>query len=236
MAYRRITSTHFNVTNNLNLAPNHHILTLDIHLGSSSFCILNVYHDTDHPSSLRNILELDLDPVIPTIVGGDFNTHAHAWSLAGIRPSPWALDLEDWALSQTLTLLNPPGVPTHRGEGNQRDTTIDLIWTNAATTLDDAFQDLSVDFSSSMGSDHAGLQIKYQHILDLTIKHNPHLTSYIIKDDSKDAWIHHFKVYSYYIPFDLNSAALIDQEADLLTQEIEETCQAVFDKCKQYSP
>ena len=112
MAYRRIASTHFNVTNRLDLASNHHLLTLDVHLGSSSFHIINVYHDTDHPASLRNILELDLDLVTSTIVGGDFNTHAHAWSLPGIQPSPWALDLKEWALSQTLDLLSPPGVPT----------------------------------------------------------------------------------------------------------------------------
>ena len=93
MAYRHIASAHFNVTNNQNLASNHHLLTLDIHLSTSSFHILNVYHDTDHPSSLRNILGLDLDPIIPIIIGGDFNTHAHTWSPAGIRPSPWALDL-----------------------------------------------------------------------------------------------------------------------------------------------
>jgi hypothetical protein len=113
MAYRCIASSHFNITNKLDLASNHHLLTLDIHLGSSSFHIINVYHNTDHPSSLRNILNLDLDPVIPTIVGGDFNTHTHTWSPEGIQPSLWALELEEWALSQTLTLLSPLGIPTH---------------------------------------------------------------------------------------------------------------------------
>jgi hypothetical protein len=107
MAYRHITSSHFNITDKFDLASNHHLLTLDIHLGSSSFCIINIYHNTDHPSSLRNILDLDLNPVTPIVVGGNFNTHTHTWSLAGIQPSPWALDLEEWALSQTLALLNP---------------------------------------------------------------------------------------------------------------------------------
>jgi hypothetical protein len=37
MAYRCISSTHFNVTNHLDLTSNHHILMLDIHLGSTSF-------------------------------------------------------------------------------------------------------------------------------------------------------------------------------------------------------
>jgi hypothetical protein len=117
MAYRCIASSHFNVTNKFNMASNHHLLTLDIHLSSSSFCVINVYHDTDHHSSLRNILNLNLDLVIPTVIGGDFNMHARAWSPMGICPSPWSLDLKEWALSQTLALLNSPGVPTWRGEG-----------------------------------------------------------------------------------------------------------------------
>jgi hypothetical protein len=139
MAYRCITSSHFNITNKFNLVSNFHIQTLNVHLSTNSFRILNVYHNTDHPSSLRTILNLDLDPITPTIVGGNFNTHAHTWSLAGIRPSPWVMELEEWALSQTLSLLNPPGIPTHQGEGHQRDTTLDLVWANAAATLNNGF-------------------------------------------------------------------------------------------------
>jgi hypothetical protein len=37
MAYHCISSTHFNITNCLDLMLNHHILMLDIHLGSTSF-------------------------------------------------------------------------------------------------------------------------------------------------------------------------------------------------------
>ena len=84
MAYQRISSSFFNVTNRFDLASNHHFLTVDIHCGFSLFCIVNIYHDTDYPSSLRNILNLELDPCIPTVVGGDFNTHAHVWSPPGI--------------------------------------------------------------------------------------------------------------------------------------------------------
>jgi hypothetical protein len=236
MAYRHIASTHFNVTNRVDLASNHHLLTLNVHLGSSSFHIINIYHNTDHPASLRSILDLDLDLVTPTIVGGDFNTHAHVWSLPGIHPSPWALNLKEWALSQTLDLLSPPGVPTCRGEGCQHNITIDLVWANTAAVLDKAFQDLTINFTTSISSDHAGLWVNYQHILDSAIKHNPHLTSFLIKDEAKDTWIHHLSVFSHFSPFDLSSSTLIDQEADHLSQDIEETCQAVFEKRKQFSP
>jgi endonuclease/exonuclease/phosphatase family metal-dependent hydrolase len=157
MAYRRISSTHFNVTNHLDLTSRHHILTLDIHLGSSAFQAINVYHDTKHQGSLENILGIETDPQIPTIIGGDFNTHSQSWSPPGIRPSSWADKVENWAVSQNLALTSPPGIPTRRGEGNQRDTTIDLIWTNAAAILDDAFQDPIIDFPASIGLDHTGV-------------------------------------------------------------------------------
>jgi hypothetical protein len=157
IAYRHIASSHFNITNKYDLAPNHHLMMLDVHLGSSLFHILNIYHDIDHPPFLRAILDLDLDPVVPTIVGGDFNMHSHAWSPVRIRPSPWVLDLEEWALSQTLTLLNQPGTPMCRREGWQQDTTLDLVWANTAAMLDDTFHDLDVDFMASIRSNHAGL-------------------------------------------------------------------------------
>jgi hypothetical protein len=88
MAYCHISLTHFNITNHLDTSPCHHILTLDIHLGSSSFRAINVYHDKDHHRSLENILNIKTNPHIPTVVGGDFNTHSHLWLPPGIHPSP----------------------------------------------------------------------------------------------------------------------------------------------------
>jgi hypothetical protein len=92
-----------------------------------------------------------------------------------------------------------------------------------------------VDFASSIGLDHAGLQVIYQHTLNTAIKQAPTLPSYIIKDEAKELWIHHFTTHSHYTPFKLASATLIDQEADHLSQDINETCHAVFEKCKPHS-
>jgi hypothetical protein len=80
MAYHHITSTHFNVINCLDLSSCHHILTLDLHLGSSSFQAINIYHDTDFCTSLANILNIKTDLQTPTIIRGDFNTHSWMWS------------------------------------------------------------------------------------------------------------------------------------------------------------
>jgi hypothetical protein len=227
---------HFNITNNFDLTSNHHVMTLDVHLGSSSFCILNLYHDTDNLLSLRNILNLELDPVIPMIVGSNFNMHSWTWSPPRIRPSPWALDLEDWALSQTLHLVNELGVRTHRGKGQQWDMTLDLVWVNAAAVLDEAFHDLTVDFDASIGSDHTGLKINYQHAMDLAIEQNPHLPLYLIEDEAKDIWIRHFNAHLHFAPANLSSAALIDFEADCLSQDIEETCRSIFKQSKPFLP
>jgi hypothetical protein len=127
MAYQCISSTHFNVTNHIDLTSCHHILTLNIHLESSTFQAINVYHDTDFRRSLENILNIETEPQIPTIISGDFNTHSRSWSPSGIHPSPWADKVKDWVVSQNLALTSPTGILTCRGEGNQHDTTIDLI-------------------------------------------------------------------------------------------------------------
>lgn len=73
------------------------VLPLDTHLRSSSFWVINTYHDTDFHASLGDILNIEMDLQIPTIIGGDFNTHSRTWSPPGIQPSPWADRLEDWA-------------------------------------------------------------------------------------------------------------------------------------------
>ena len=121
------------------------------------------------------------------IIGGDFNTHSHAWLPQGIPPSLWAVEIEDWALTQNLVLTNPPGVPTQKGEGNQRDTTIDLIWMNTAAVLEDSFLDPIINFTESVGSNHAGLSIVYQHILESAIE-PPQLTHFVINDEMSDLW------------------------------------------------
>jgi Endonuclease-reverse transcriptase len=235
MAYQRISASHFNVTNRVDLTSNHHILTLDIHLGISSFRVVNVYHDTDHPESLANILGIDTDPSLPTIIGGDFNTHSLAWSPPGIRASPWAMRIEEWALTQNLVLTNPSGVPTRRGEGNQRDTVIDLIWTNAAAVLDDAFLDPVIDFMASMGSDHAGIHIAYWHILELAIN-PPQLTQYVINDEMREAWTERYRNLSQLPTCSLLSTKEVEQAATHLSEDIEVASLATFETRKGFSP
>jgi hypothetical protein len=167
VAYRHISSTSFTVTNRLDLASNYHTLTIDVHTDTETFRIYNIYHDAHTADtgnkmsratrdtrnrSLNYITNIEVDPLVPTVIGGDFNTHANAWSPLDVRQSTWAIDIEEWAIVQGLDLLNTPGIPTRRGDQRQRDTTIDLIWINEAAIHNDTFQDLKIDFVASLGS------------------------------------------------------------------------------------
>ena len=128
------------------------------------------------------------------VIGGDFNTHARAWSPLDICQSTWAVDIKEWAIVQGLDLLNNPSVPIHQGDQRQRDTTIDLIWVNEAAILNNTFQDLEIDFMASLGSDHAGLWLTY-HLLQATNQPPPQdwLLPYIIQNVAKDKWIEKFQ-------------------------------------------
>jgi hypothetical protein len=53
VAYRRISSTSFTVTNRLDLASNYHTLTIDVHTDTETFRIYNIYHDA-HTANTGN--------------------------------------------------------------------------------------------------------------------------------------------------------------------------------------
>jgi len=104
----------FSVVNNLS----HPLSTLesmvlDFSFEDKSLCIVNIYHcvpTEPRQHSLFHILSHELDPLLPTLLVGDFNTHSHIWSFPYSTVSPWASDLVDWFDNQGLELLNPPCV------------------------------------------------------------------------------------------------------------------------------
>ena len=89
---------------------------------------------------------------------GDFNCHSPKWSPPGFPRSPTSNRIEEWAAGNGLELLTTPGVPTRRGEGGQRDSTIDLTWRNFVASLHNTFQHTTPDWEGSVGSDHALIQ------------------------------------------------------------------------------
>ena len=86
---------------------------------------------------------------------GDFNCHSPRWSPPGFPRSTTSDRIEEWAAGNGLELLTTPGIPTRRGEGSQRDSTIDLTWRNYAASLRNTFQHATPDWEGSVGSDHA---------------------------------------------------------------------------------
>ena len=63
------------------------ILITDISIESYYWCTINFYNDVDDPSSIKALMELDLDSTIPTLLVGDFNIHSHSWSPMDWTPS-----------------------------------------------------------------------------------------------------------------------------------------------------
>ena len=139
------------------LASHPCIQVLDLRVGCEKWRVVNFYHDVDHEngSALRALLDLDLEATVPTLVAGDFNCHSPRWSPTGFTRSPTSDRIEGWAAGNGLELLTSPGLPTRRGEGNQRDSVIDLVWRNFAASLRSTFQHASLDWAGSVGSDHA---------------------------------------------------------------------------------
>jgi hypothetical protein len=126
MAYsHKLINTHsteqlpFSVVMHPDICAHPCIQVLDIiHIGEE-WWIINVYHDMRDMLGLDTLLTLVLNPFIPTLIMGDFNTHSRSWSPNDVEPSYWAWRLEEWAVSNLLTLANDPGTITHRGADNE---------------------------------------------------------------------------------------------------------------------
>ena len=145
----------------LDLCAHPCILITDISFHKNKWRMINFYNDVDDPSALRTLLSLQIDPLIPTLLTGDFNSHSRTWSPMGWgNYSPSAVQIEGWAASQGLQLLSEMGIATHRGENGARDSTIDLMWCNQAAWCEGTFGGVEVDWEGSLLSDHALLRTR----------------------------------------------------------------------------
>jgi Endonuclease-reverse transcriptase len=89
------------------------VQVLDIVFDTTTWHIINFYHDIHNTLSLRTLTSLDIDKLTPTLVMGDFNTHADMWSPPDVPRSRWANQIEEWAAQNLLILANNPGKVTH---------------------------------------------------------------------------------------------------------------------------
>src|SRR5260370_42644162 len=105
-------------------------MVLEIIHDSEKWYVINFYNDIRDRTTLDSLLRLDLDPLVPTMVTGDFNTHSRLWSAPTTTPSHWAWKVEEWAIRNLLTLANEKGVVTRQGAGGDLDAVLDLVWLN----------------------------------------------------------------------------------------------------------
>ena len=68
----------------LDLCAHPCILITDISFHKTKWHTINFYNDTDDPMAICTLLSLQLDPLIPTLLTGDFNAHSRTWS-----PADW---------------------------------------------------------------------------------------------------------------------------------------------------
>lgn len=164
------------VRNDLGRHPT--LLIIDIHCGTQCLRVITFYNDVTDPSSLASLLTLDLDPLTPMLLVGDFNTHSPTWSPASLPCSPHAHTLETWAANQALDLLTPPATLTRRGSADKRPSTLDLMWANFAASHLTDIGPPSYDWNASLASDHVGVRTQWHPsgAPPLLVTHDPGLS------------------------------------------------------------
>jgi hypothetical protein len=184
----------FTATSRLDLCAHLCVMILDLTFDDTTWRLINFYNDVNDRSALNTLLSLDLDPIIPTLVTGDFNTHSRSWSPEGITPSAWAERVEEWAIGNLLVLANEPGVFTRRGANHEHSSTIDLTWFNNAAVEDAVFSNWTLDWAGSLGSDHALTRVEGS-----LLRHTQPLQEvaeelgYIIDEEKGLEWCQQFK-------------------------------------------
>jgi hypothetical protein len=244
MAYARkdlqhtSNSPHFTVVPRLDICAHPTVQVLDIVFDEETWQVINFYHDVLDITSRQALLALDISATTPTLVMGDFNTHSRSWSPPDTPRSSWATRMEEWAAANLLTLASTPGEITRRGSGNDRDAVLDLTWFNDAAVQSATFSNLVVDWSGSLGSDHAMI-----HVSGQTREHAPELEvneaqlGYVVEPSKKEDWIRAFRARSSTTQFRLTpSPQEVEEAAAALTADICATNEEILKKRRPHHP
>ena len=155
--------------------------------------IINVYHrvPTSSPShhNLLHLFSSSIDPLIPMLVLGDFNTHLHIWSFPYSTISPWASELVNWFDDQGLELLNLPRVATwESGRNDRHPLVLDLALLNEVAAISRQISDLQISFDKSISSDHAALCLLWYPAEAIALAPPPELSGFVIDELLRDSW------------------------------------------------
>ena len=155
--------------------------------------IINIYHRVPPSSPSRhNLLHLfssSIDPLIPTLVLGDFNTYSHIWSFPYSTISPWASELVDWFDDQGLELLNPPRVATwESGRNDWHPSVLNLALVNEAAAISGQISDVQISFDKSISLDHAALRLLWYPAEAIALAPPPELSGFVVDELLRDSW------------------------------------------------
>jgi len=211
-------------------------MVLDFAFEDEILCIVNVYHCM-HNDSHHNLLHLfasHFDPLIPTLLMGDFNTHSHIWSFPHSTISPWATELVDWFDDQGLELLNPLHIATwSSGRADQRPSVLDLALINEAAVISGQISPLTISQCNSISSDHATLSLFWYPAESIAMAPPPKLSGYAVDDLLIKYWT---KIFGPLNPSPISDIPSLIAAAASLHHDIDHASARVFHKWKYPDP
>jgi len=211
-------------------------MVLDFIFEEEILRIVNVYHRTyDKPHhNLLHLLLSGLDPLLPTLVVGDFNTHSPIWSFPYTTTSPWATELVTWFDNQGLELLNPPCAATwDSGRDDRQPSVLDLALINEAAAISGQISPLLISFDGSISLDHAALSLLWYPAESIAIAPPPELSGFAIDDLLMESWLKLFGPIK--APPISNIPTLIEATRHL-HDDIDLASLKIFPKCRSPDP
>jgi len=222
----RTFSIHNNLSHPLSTLES---MVLDFSFEEETLRIVNVYHRVPDKPSHHNLLHLlssELDPLLPTLLLGNFNTHSHIWSFPYSTISPWATDLVDWFDNQGLELLNPPCVAMWESSRDDRHPSVlDLALINEAAAISGQISNLHISFQESISSDHAALCLLWYPAESIAITPPPSPSGYAVDDLLIDSWL---KIFGPLLLIDISDIPSLDRAATQLHADINLASSQVF--------
>ncbi|KAF9490347.1 hypothetical protein BDN71DRAFT_1434788 [Pleurotus eryngii] len=141
------------------IAKHPNLLPVEFSYGGSTFLTVNTYNagNGEKAEAVMMLSLLPLNPVVLTIVAGDFNLRHSVWSIPPCTNQRSVEDLLEWASDNLFYLANLMGVRTRVGASGQCDSIIDLVFTNRSAIDAMVFSPPVIDEVLSFGSDHNAL-------------------------------------------------------------------------------